>query len=140
MIPLSAEERADYVVDSVWELRKRTIGDWTKAITEQIKQAENAAFLKGKETGTQEAYERGKDVGLLDACEKAYDKGFIAGRIQGMKEGDSCTSKSMEIARDAGMEEAARVAEEFEDVNTQDYYGEEIALAIRSLKSEGKPC
>ncbi len=49
----SAEDRADYVVDSIWDLRKRTIGDWTKAITDQIKLAEQAAYERGLEEAAQ---------------------------------------------------------------------------------------
>ena len=88
-----------------------------------------------------EAYERGAKEQLQVSqsyLEKEIEAARIEGYQRGLKDGDSCTAKSMEIARDAGLEEAANVAEEFEDVNTQDYYGEEIAKEIRSLKSEGK--
>jgi len=77
------------------------------------------------------------------AKESTCEKSFALGRAEGLAEGKEYKltywQGRLKEARAETLEEAAKVAEEFEDVNTQDYYGEEIAKAIRAIKSgEGK--
>ena len=81
----------------------------------------------------------------VDGIEKAaFGQGFIAGRIQGMKDGDSCTSKSMEIAiqatRNKTIDQCADIANrrsllEFSLGNTlREDTSKEICERIRALK------
>lgn len=92
-----------------------------------------------------------------EAIRRAKQEAYIRGKLDGLKEGDSCTSKSMEIAYDRGkrdyekanltdryyltgringfneaLEEAAKIVEELPDDWTQT----DLVHTIRSLKSE----
>lgn len=80
-----------------------------------IKLAEQAAYERGKRDGDRKLREEASRGHYTPDREAWYERriaeAYIQGKLDGLKEGDSCTAKSMEIARDAGLEEGARIVE-----------------------------